>query len=112
MHFSRDCCVTDFCSCKIGIPYVLYISAVLTHQPSAVVSELLRLLALIAMDGMYAGFAGAKPATKKLLFLGTTLRDTLAQTKTIIGNSEFPILKTVVSIGTPIRLSAISANRA
>ena len=26
MHFSRDSCVTDFCSCKIGIPYVLYIT--------------------------------------------------------------------------------------
>ena len=39
-------------------------------QPSAVVSASLRLLALIAMDGMYAGVAGAiKPAMKKLLFL-------------------------------------------
>ena len=53
-----------------------------------------------------------KTATKKLLFLGTTLRDTLVQTKTIAGKSEFPILNTVVSIGTPIRLSAIIANRA
>jgi len=26
MHFSRDSCVTDFCSCKIGIQYVLYIT--------------------------------------------------------------------------------------
>jgi len=50
--------------------------------------------------------------TKKLLFLRTPLGGKLTQTKTIIGNSEFPILKTVVSIGTPIRLSAISANRA
>ena len=29
MHFFRDGCVTDFCSCKIGIPYILYISSVL-----------------------------------------------------------------------------------
>jgi hypothetical protein len=29
MHFFRDGCVTDFCSCKIGIQYILYISSVL-----------------------------------------------------------------------------------
>ena len=29
MHFFRDSCVTDFCSCKIGIQYILYISSVL-----------------------------------------------------------------------------------
>jgi hypothetical protein len=70
---------------EIGIPYILYITTVLVRQPgqssrilytlrfsarwllglrprpagqpSAVVSASLRLLALIAMDGMYAGFA-------------------------------------------------------
>jgi predicted secreted hydrolase len=29
MHFFRDGCVADFCSGKIGIPYILYISSVL-----------------------------------------------------------------------------------
>ena len=29
MHFFRDGCVTDFCSCKIGIQYILYITSVL-----------------------------------------------------------------------------------
>ncbi len=29
MHFFRDYRVTDFCSCKIDIPYILYISSVL-----------------------------------------------------------------------------------
>ena len=70
---------------EIGIPYILYITTVLVRQhgqssrilytlrfsaqcllglrsrpggqPSAVVSASLRLLAIIAMDGMYAGFA-------------------------------------------------------
>jgi len=41
MRFLRDGGVTDFCSCKIGI----------LHIPVH------KLLALIAMDGMYAGFA-------------------------------------------------------
>ena len=57
MRFPRDNRVTDFCSCKIGIQYILYITPVLVRQPSAVVSASLRLLALIATDGMYAGFA-------------------------------------------------------
>jgi hypothetical protein len=35
MRFFRDGCVTDFCSCKIGIPYVLYISSVLTKTLGA-----------------------------------------------------------------------------
>ena len=88
MRFFRNGCVTDFCSCKIGIPYILYISSVLKSscilytlrfsarrllglrprpagQPLAVVSASLRLLALIAMEGMYAGFAGAKACQKK-----------------------------------------------
>jgi hypothetical protein len=29
IHFVRNCCVTGFCSCKIGIPYMLYTSSVL-----------------------------------------------------------------------------------
>jgi hypothetical protein len=66
MHFFRDCGVTDFCSCKIGIPYILYISAVLVRQSSSVFSASLRILALIAMDGMYAGFAGAKACHGKI----------------------------------------------
>jgi len=51
---------------EIGIPYILYISTVLARQPSAVVSASLRLLALIAMDGMYAGFAGAYACHEKI----------------------------------------------
>jgi len=58
--FFRDCGVTDFCSCKIGIPYILYISSV-RHLRNA------GPLALIAMDGMYAGFAGAKARHEKIL---------------------------------------------
>ena len=42
-------------------------------QPLAVVSASLRLLALIAMDGMYAGFAGAKACHEKI----TIFRDAL-----------------------------------
>ncbi|MFT5506748.1 MAG: hypothetical protein ACI8XC_004476 [Gammaproteobacteria bacterium] len=38
-------------------------------QSVAVVSATLRLLVLIAMDGLYACFAGAKTGQKKLLFL-------------------------------------------
>jgi len=44
---------------EIGIPYILYITTVLVRQPgqSSRILYTLRLLALIAMDGMYAGFA-------------------------------------------------------
>jgi len=35
MCFFRDGCVTDFCSCKIGILYALYKSSVLTKTPGA-----------------------------------------------------------------------------
>ncbi len=76
MRFFRDDRVTDFCSCKIGIPYILYIRSVLVHQPgqSSCIVHTLRFcarlfLAIIAMDGMYAGFAGAKACHKKSLFL-------------------------------------------
>ena len=81
MHFFRDCGDTDFCSCKIGIQYLLYISSVLVRQPgrSSCIPYTLRFcaqyfLALIAMDGMYAGFAGAKACQKKLLFLKLPLK--------------------------------------
>jgi len=72
MHFFHDDCITDFCSCKIGIPYILYISSLLAGQLLAVVSASLRLLVIIAMDGMYAGFAGAKACPEKSLFLEAT----------------------------------------
>ncbi|MCH6564447.1 MAG: hypothetical protein IH811_01090 [Proteobacteria bacterium] len=67
MRFFRNGCVTDFCSCKIGILYILYISSVL--KSSCILYTLRfsarRFLALIAMEGMYAGFAGAKACQKK-----------------------------------------------
>jgi len=67
MRFFRDSGVTDFCSCKIGIPYILYINPVLIS--SCILYTLRfsarRFLALIAMEGMYAGFAGAKACQKK-----------------------------------------------
>ena len=49
MRFFRDCCVTDFCSCKIGIPYILYISTMLVRQPgrSSCISYTLRFSALV-----------------------------------------------------------------
>ena len=58
VHFFRYSRVADFCSCKIGIQYILYIS------PSKYAGS----LALIAMDGMYAGFAGAKVCRGKITF--------------------------------------------
>jgi hypothetical protein len=98
MRSSRDSCVTDFCSCKIGIPYILYITTVLVRQPgrSSCILDTLRFsalascfalpsvrriaafmqssaryfLTLIAMEGMYAGFAGAIACRKKSLFFG------------------------------------------
>jgi len=69
MRFFRDSCVTDFCSCKIGIPYILYIIPVLARRIAASMQSSARcFLTLIAMEGMYAGFAGAKACRKKSLF--------------------------------------------
>ncbi len=57
MRFLRDGGVTDICSCKIGIPHI----------------SVHKLLALIAMDGMYAGFAGAKYCHEKITIFQPTL---------------------------------------
>jgi len=61
MCFFRDGCVTDFCSCKIGIPYIP------VHKPRV------EPFALIARDGMYAGFAGAKACHEKITIFQRTL---------------------------------------
>ncbi len=66
MHFFRDCGVTDFCSCKIGILYVLYISAMLVRQPSAVYLRFAPNPCTYSHGGMYAGFAGAKACHEKI----------------------------------------------
>jgi len=53
---------------EIGIPYILYIRTVLVHEPGRSLCILYTrwfFIALIAMDGMYAGFAGAKACHKK-----------------------------------------------
>ena len=55
MHFFRDGCVTDFCSCKIGIQYILYITSVLE---SSCMTYTLRFYARCFLA-----------LTKKLLFL-------------------------------------------
>jgi len=56
MHFFRDSCVTDF----------------LLLQNRHTVHPVHKPLALIAMDGMYAGFAGAKACREKItIFRGT-----------------------------------------
>ena len=39
--FFRDCGVTDFCSCKIGIQYVLYISSVLVPESGQLLCKFL-----------------------------------------------------------------------
>ncbi len=39
--FFRDCGVTDFCSCKIGIQYVLYISSELGREPGQLLCKFL-----------------------------------------------------------------------
>jgi len=57
MRFLRDGGVTDFCSCKIGIPHI----------------PVHKLLALIAMDGMYAGLAGAISCHEKITIFQPTL---------------------------------------
>ncbi len=74
MRFFRNGCVTDYCSCKIGIPYILYINSVLK---SSCILYTLRtcareFLALIAMEGMYAGFAGAKACREKITIFKNT----------------------------------------
>ncbi len=51
---------------KFLFPYILYIAGFLLLQNRHTVHPVHKLLAIIAMDGMYAGFAGAKACHKKL----------------------------------------------
>ena len=76
MHFSRDDCVSSVLESSCIIHTFRFCARWLlgycprpAGQPLAVVSASRRLLAIIAMDGMYAGFAGAKACQKKSLFL-------------------------------------------
>ena len=62
MYFFRDGCVTDFCSCKIGIQYILYITSALRARqslfkiaPGDFVEH-----GAYSQDVLYADFAGAK----------------------------------------------------
>ena len=79
MRFSRDSCVTDFCSCKIGIQYILYISTELVRQLSTVVSASFRLGesldCLLLLPGMACmqALQEQKPATEKALFFEAPL---------------------------------------
>jgi len=68
MHFFRDDHVTDFCSCKIGIQYLLYISSVwaLLWLLSPLRFDSLALLPWMAC---MQALQEQKPVTKKLLFL-------------------------------------------
>jgi hypothetical protein len=52
MRFFRDSVVTDFCSCKIGIQYILYIS----------------LMLLLPWMACMQALQEQKPVTKKSLF--------------------------------------------
>ena len=75
MRFFRDSCVTLVLDSSC-ILYTLRISALAScfALPPASLQLCARdFLALIAMEGMYAGFAGAKACQKKSLFLEAPL---------------------------------------
>ena len=75
MHFFRDGRVTDFCSCKIGIQYILYITSVLE---SSWLTYTLRFSALapgfaLPPASMQSSARCFLALTKKLLFLEVPL---------------------------------------